>query len=459
MYTEISVDKIHPHPRNPRKNLGDLTELTESIRVNGIMQNLTVVPWPAANWGEGITAELYEDQYTVVIGHRRLAAAKEAGLVTVPCAIVEMDEKTQVGAMLLENIQRSDLTLLEQADGFQMMIDLGESAKSISRKTGFSEATVRRRVKLLKELDREMLQETQERLISLEDYEKLYKIKNREKRAQAFRAIGTRNFEWKVSTEINRQEREECVAKIMEILARFATEESAEAYQKTRKAWELSLWTASENDVAKAEELSKEFDANEKYYYTMQFSAVHIYTKGMRPQSEAEKEIEAQKKERKARQARIADAFAQAYELRLEFVRNFRATKGRELGLVEKMAAYALLRGHHVDSYVMRDLFDVEKPFRESWRTNGEGETMDEFSERLLADGIGNLNANLLFAAAYVRMEDKKATCRDYNNRYEPNKALSRLYGHLTAVGYEMSSEEVALVDGTHEAYVRENVE
>lgn len=54
--------------------------------------------------------------------------------------------------MLLENMQRSDLTVYEQAQGFQMMLDLGESISDISEKTGFSETTVRRRVKLL-ELD------------------------------------------------------------------------------------------------------------------------------------------------------------------------------------------------------------------------------------------------------------------------------------------------------------------
>ena len=118
--TEIRVDQIDPHPENPRKDLGDLTELAESIKTNGIMQNLTVIP---NNMG----------RYTVVIGHRRLAAAKLAGLSTVPCAVVyDMDHKTQLSTMLLENMQRSELTYVEQADGFQMMLDLGETVESFS---------------------------------------------------------------------------------------------------------------------------------------------------------------------------------------------------------------------------------------------------------------------------------------------------------------------------------------
>lgn len=95
----IETSKIHPHPDNPRKELGDLTELAESIKEQGILQNLTVIP-------EG------EEDYLVVIGHRRLAAAKLAGLEKVPCVISDMDHKTQVATMLLENIQRQDLTAL-----------------------------------------------------------------------------------------------------------------------------------------------------------------------------------------------------------------------------------------------------------------------------------------------------------------------------------------------------------
>jgi ParB family chromosome partitioning protein len=121
----IAVEKLLPHKDNPRKDLGDLAELSASIKENGIFQNLTVVP-----------AE--EGMYTVIIGHRRLAAAKKAGLTEVPCIIAEMDYKKQIGTMLLENMQRSDLTALEQAQGFQMMLDLGETQAAIAMQTGFS---------------------------------------------------------------------------------------------------------------------------------------------------------------------------------------------------------------------------------------------------------------------------------------------------------------------------------
>lgn len=64
----IRIEKLQHHPENPRMDLGDLSELTESIRENGVLQNLTVIPAEAG------------DTYLVVIGNRRLEAAKNAGL-------------------------------------------------------------------------------------------------------------------------------------------------------------------------------------------------------------------------------------------------------------------------------------------------------------------------------------------------------------------------------------------
>ena len=178
----LPIDKLYPHPDNPRKSLGDLTELSESIKAKGVMQNLTVVP----------RAER-DGTYTIIIGHRRHAAAKKAKLKELPCVIVEMSEQEQVATMLLENIQRSDLTAYEQAKGFQMMIDLGDSVKGIVDKTGFSESTVRRRLKMA-ELDEEVLKKVSSRQISFGDIDKLQEIEDPQTRNKVLADIGTANF-------------------------------------------------------------------------------------------------------------------------------------------------------------------------------------------------------------------------------------------------------------------------
>lgn len=107
----VPVDLIDPHPHNPRRDLGDLTELAESIKSQGIRQNLLLVPQHDQR------DVSHTGRYTAVIGHRRLAAAQLAQLEDVPCVIDEqLTEAQQIELMLLENIQRNDLSPMEEAE-------------------------------------------------------------------------------------------------------------------------------------------------------------------------------------------------------------------------------------------------------------------------------------------------------------------------------------------------------
>lgn len=113
--TYIPIRQLYPHPDNPRKELGDLSELAASIKENGVYQNLTVIPGHYLNSREYIAKCVDEggdaaaaaaawtpkavwssEDYTIIIGHRRAAAAQQAGLYELPCAIVEMDEREQI---------------------------------------------------------------------------------------------------------------------------------------------------------------------------------------------------------------------------------------------------------------------------------------------------------------------------------------------------------------------------
>ena len=120
--TYIPIRQLYPHPDNPRKELGDLSELAASIKENGVYQNLTVIPGHYLNSREYIRkcvdgggdaaaaatawtpkAVWSSEDYTIIIGHRRAAAAQQAGLYELPCAIVEMDEREQMQTMMIEN--------------------------------------------------------------------------------------------------------------------------------------------------------------------------------------------------------------------------------------------------------------------------------------------------------------------------------------------------------------------
>lgn len=195
----MPVECLIPHPQNPRKDLGNLEELTASIKENGIYQNLTVIPVNEAVPGE-------EPKYMVVIGHRRLEAAKRAGLQEVPCAIVRgMTETRQLQTMLLENMQRSDLTVYEQAQGFQQLLDFGMDIEDISQQSGFSKSTIRRRLEIAK-LDQNKLKElSSTRQLSLKEFDALAKIKNMEARNEAMEKIGTNDFALAVKRAVEKE--------------------------------------------------------------------------------------------------------------------------------------------------------------------------------------------------------------------------------------------------------------
>ncbi len=110
----LPVDKLDPSPDNPRTafggDLGDLTGLTELIRAQGVLQRLVVCP------SEG-------DRYQLVFGHRRLEAAKAAGLTEVPVEVRDYDEAQRFTAMYGENFGREGLTPLQEAFAYKQALE------------------------------------------------------------------------------------------------------------------------------------------------------------------------------------------------------------------------------------------------------------------------------------------------------------------------------------------------
>ena len=214
LVTEVPLSELHPfvnHPFEVRDD-EDMQKLVDSIKENGVYQNLTVIPGHYLSSREYISTCVDEggeaaaaaaawapkvmwvgDDYTIIIGHRRAAAAQQAGLYELPCAIVEMDEREQMQTMMVENMQRSDLTVYEQAQGFQMMMDFGQTVEQISDKSGFTQSTVRRRIKLL-ELHHDSFKTAEKRGATLSDFAQLDKIEDLEARNRVLETLGTQNF-------------------------------------------------------------------------------------------------------------------------------------------------------------------------------------------------------------------------------------------------------------------------
>lgn len=275
----IAVDKLHPHPQNPRKVIGDVTELAESIKANGILQNLTVVPMND-DWTE----------FTVIIGHRRLAAAKQAGLTELPCAIVEMSEKEQLSTMLTENMQRSDLTVYEEAKGCQLLLDLGDTVAEIAEKTGFSESKIRRRVKLC-ELDEEAFKESQIRQPTLADYDRLNQIKDIETRNKLLESIGTNNFDNLLYSAVKKQETEEEKEKI----EKLCLEQGMTKVQKYNEIPSNYEYTGA---FELKDLIGKDFaDGRRRYFYFAYSSNIYIYAETSKKQEKNDPEEEKRKLE------------------------------------------------------------------------------------------------------------------------------------------------------------------
>jgi ParB family chromosome partitioning protein len=127
----IPVEQIRPNPDQPRKAIGDLRELTDSIREKGVLEPLLVRFVPR------------EDCYYIISGERRYHASRAAGLNEVPCIEKMADDAETLEIGLIENIQRKDLTPFEEADGLHRLATQFEyTHEDVARKIGRARSSV-----------------------------------------------------------------------------------------------------------------------------------------------------------------------------------------------------------------------------------------------------------------------------------------------------------------------------
>lgn len=439
----MPIEYLVPHPQNPRKDLGNLEELTASIKENGIYQNLTVIPVNEAVPGE-------EPKYMVVIGHRRLEAAKRAGLQEVPCAIVRgMSETRQLQIMLLENMQRSDLTVYEQAQGFQQLLDFGMDIEDISQQSGFSKSTIRRRLEIAK-LDQNKLKElSSTRQLSLKEFDALAKIKNLEARNEAMEKIGTNDFALAVTRAMDKEKIEAAMPVFLADMERLGIKkfpDSANKYSsKYRRVGSLDLY---EYEVTK-DKIPKK---TEGLYYEASYPRnVEFYVKETKKAKIIKKSAKELEKEKRIKEAWFkVDAMAAThYELRKAFVENLRGTaKQRE---AVYMGAYSLIV---LRSVAYMSCGDISK---EAGMDNKYFDPRrDEKAVKLAYESYDNTQKCIEVIYKLFNDNEKEFYANDYRARYPEykfNPRLEAMYHWLTKLGYQMSSEEKLIAAGTHEIF------
>jgi len=133
----IAVEALDPNPEQPRVEIGDLTELTTSVKEKGVLEPLLVKPTQQ------------KGRWMIIAGERRWRAACAAGLRDVPCIEMDVDEAAVAEIALIENMQRKDLTPWEEADGLAALCQrYGYTHEDVSKKVGKSRTTVTEAISL-----------------------------------------------------------------------------------------------------------------------------------------------------------------------------------------------------------------------------------------------------------------------------------------------------------------------
>lgn len=450
----IPLTRLEPHPDNPRKNLGDLDELTASIAQNGILQNLTVVPVLESSRHIPIKPGAL---FRIVIGHRRAAAAAKAGLTEVPCIVSEMDKREQIETMLIENMQRSDLNAFEQAESFQMMLDLGGvDPAGIAKRTGFSETTVRRRLKMA-ELDKEKLREVatdEERQLTLADFDRLAQIEDINERNKVLDKIGTREFDMALNSALSQQE----IARNRPAVDQWLEEHGAKELSDSDR-WSNKYEDYPGEHCIQIQHLGKagnklpEKTDDPIFYYV---SYGNLYLKRKKPKAPREEKTP----EERARIKAINEAFdglealaKSAYELRKSFAATLACTYNNKEQILKGAVMSGLRHAvsyHSTDSEMIHSILGLEGTDRYDSRVYKK--KLGEYIDLAVVDC--NVNPLLI----YAMFGDGPEACLDttYRNnfpRYRLNFDLNLVYSWLVTVGYEMSAEEEGLLSGTDARY------
>ncbi len=432
MLQQIEISKLYPHPDNPRKDVGDVTELAESIKQNGIYQNLTVVAG-----GKGVPEG--EEGYTVIIGHRRRAAALQAGLESLPCVVAEMSEVLQVETMLLENMQRTDLTIYEQAKGFQMLLDLGETQQSIAEKTGFSPATVSRRVKLL-QIKSAAFEKSQNRQISMEDYLRIADLKSKSAQKEALEAAGTNNFNWTMKRLLEEQLKNEVLPKIEKELKELGA-------VKLKEAWSGAYSYLKDIDFANYTPgcMNKGIKQVKELFYYVFSNSVRIYKKNEKVAAQKTVKSDEEKAADRARR-QLKTVSDEAYALRRDFIVSFGASV-KFADIINEWAVKAI--AHAAADY--NNAFN-----REECKEIIGQETGYYVDAALITKFMEEQPSRAAAVIVWCALGDCKARTYYEPNYYthmpshKKNSALDRTYAFLCDIGYEMSDEEITLQNGTH---------
>lgn len=448
---------LHPHPDNPRKDLGDLKELADSIAEHGIMQNLTVVP----DEGDG-------DGYKILIGHRRFAASVGV-LDELPCVVAKgLTDREQVGIMLCENMQRSDLTYLEQAHGFQMMMDLGDTIETISEKTGFSKATIKHRIAIT-ELDQSALDEAKKYFQpTITDFILLEKVKDLELRNEILSdSMCSKDIQDGVDDYLKKTEVQESFAYYKKYFDEAGWKEEdkdiwfyyRDGYKEVDNALNgLELLHKTLLPEKSVKKLISEVKG--EVHYCLNNNRIKVATykepkskKGEEDREKARKEAEKLKKKNKAALKEIRADICDAY---MDFIQNSKVElkdPNKELGYVYLLLDLCREFGMGVTLYM---LSSEKVRYQTHDKLTLKGYDKEEYFKDFESwTPLFQLLTNIWWslASSYNYFEDYD--CRPKKEILEAHKSFCNILKDID--GFRIKEEWKPVLDGTSELYMKED--
>lgn len=437
----IKLEQLKIHPNNIRREYEGIDELAQSIREKGIMQNLTVVP-----------DKNEEGTYFVVIGNRRLTAARQAGIETAPCIIVDnMSDKDQITTMLTENMNRRDLKFYEEAAAVQMcMEDFGFDMDEMEKKTGLSKTTLNHRLNLAK-LDQKTLQKKakdENFQLTLTDLYALEKIENVKVRNQILKdAYSSRDLLNRARQAENDQTREKNAKLLKEMCRQRGITEAP-------KGTENQFYSGKWNTVTQYDLLAKppqQIRAKKgELVYCIRYGWLYILEKAAAKSAErklTEAEIKAREQDKAIKN--IKAKYKAIHADMGDFIRKIFSGK---IPMCENTDLFGQMVWHLImedETWISSKDIAAVLLGKEYWAA--EKEEREEALKK--ANTIPIVHQQL--AIAFWKMREPRII--QYTGRYNETfgQWLKYLFNILALFGYSWPDEESEqIANGTHEKYV-----
>jgi ParB family chromosome partitioning protein len=364
-----------------------------------------------------------------------------------------MSKKEQVSTMLEENMQRNDLTIWEQANGFQMMLDLGDTEEQIAEKTGFSKTTIRHRLNIAK-LDQKVLKEKetsesfQLTLTDLYALEQLEDVKTRNKILKE--AKDSKDLLWKAKSatdEAKRDKTEKAIIAMLEAAGVTAAPKEAKDQMWSNK-WEITKSYDLDEAVPKII-YRKDVEGGMYLRYYRELKIIKKKKESKKPETEYDR----QQKQKRKNAETIRSIAKEMDEQREDMIRGILSgkiapVKNTEQVISDLWKTIVLADGYVGRTSMAKFLLNIKK----SWYEITEEEKKKAINE---LEKVSVLHQ--LMIAAQCATEN--LTYTDYENHYktQAGEAVKTITKALAEYGFSYTEDEhYKVMDGTSELYAKE---